>query len=87
MKIGFILIYLFGFYISTIVILLSSISMHLAKKFIEKDNNKSAFQFFVNYNYTWFIICFISVFCLGRISQSDVFLQEIIVLLLVHFFI
>ena len=33
------------FYISTIVILFSSISMHLAKKFIEKDNNKLAFQF------------------------------------------
>lgn len=32
------------FYVSTIVILISSISMHLAKKFIEKDNNKAAFQ-------------------------------------------
>ena len=33
------------FYISTIVILVSSLSMHLAKKFIEKNNNKSAFKF------------------------------------------
>ena len=33
------------FYISTIVILVSSVSMHLAKKFIEKNNNKSAFNF------------------------------------------
>ena len=32
------------FYVSTIVILISSIFMHLAKKFIEKDNNKAAFQ-------------------------------------------
>ncbi len=33
------------FYISTIVILFSSVSMYLAKKFIEKNNNKSAFNF------------------------------------------
>ena len=32
------------FYISTIVILASSGSMHLAKKLIEKDDNKSAFK-------------------------------------------
>ena len=33
------------FHISTIVILFSSVSMYLAKKFIEKNNNKSAFNF------------------------------------------
>ena len=33
------------FYISTVIILISSVSMHIAKRFIEKDNNKSAFQF------------------------------------------
>ena len=33
------------FHISTIVIIISSFSMHLAKKFVEKNNNKLAFKF------------------------------------------
>ena len=61
------------FYISTIVILVSSISMHLAKKFIEKDNNKSAFQFLVITIVLGLLFALSQFFVWSELVESDVF--------------
>ena len=61
------------FYVSTIVILISSISMHLAKKFIQKDNNKSAFQFLLITIILGLFFAFSQFFVWNELVESGVF--------------
>ena len=61
------------FYISTIVILISSISMHLAKKFIEIDKNKSAFQFLLITIILGLLFSLSQFFVWKELVNSDVF--------------
>ena len=61
------------FYISTIVILISSISMHLAKKHIEKDKNKSAFQFLLITIVLGLFFALSQFFVWEELVKSDVF--------------
>ena len=61
------------FYISTIVILLSSISIHSAKKFVEKDNNKLAFQFLLITIVLALLFALSQFFVWEKLVESDVF--------------
>ena len=61
------------FYISTIVILVSSVSMHLAKKFIEKDNNKLAIKFLIITIILGLLFALSQFFVWQTLVKSDVF--------------
>ena len=61
------------FYISTIVILVSSVSMHFAKKFIQIDKNKSAFQFLLITIILGLLFSLSQFFVWKELVNSDVF--------------
>ena len=61
------------FHISTIVIIISSFSMHSAKKFVEKDNNKLAFKFLLATIILGLLFTLSQFFVWESLVQSQVF--------------